>query len=648
MQDVMQQIVDYSKETVAGYEGVLRAHDADGFVALFGVDTAHEDDGRRAVLAALAIERRALQLGVSLRIGVGAGLLVVTRVGGIQPSSYSVVGETLRAADLLQQFAAPGSILIDETIYRGIDRHIAAEETPSAPPGIRAFRVIGMLGAAGSVWPQRRTLVPFVGRDQETAILRSLGDRAGAGHGQVVSVIGEPGMGKSRLAYEFVQALRQSGCEFDVIEGRCVSYGSRIPYLPVVDLIRGRCGINDADPPDVIREALDRGANGRALSPECVGLLLRLLGIVDDSAKTASPDVIKEKTFDALRRLLLRPAQCPLVIVVEDLHWIDRTSEEFLMTLVERVGGAHVLLLATHRPGYCAPWLDRAYVTQIALSPLDAAASAQLVESIALSASVGSDVSSAILRRGEGNPFFLEELARSVAERGTGSRTIPDTVQGVIMARLDRLPADAKQLLQCAAVLGREAPMRELARVPCAANLDASLRDLCRQDFLYERIEGDETVFVFKHALTQDVAYDSLLSRRRRELHLEAARMLEDLYRDRLDEITERLAHHYVRTDLVLETVTWLVRAADRAARVYANAEAILHLELAARRVQRLAEGEDRDRLTIDVALRHAQSLYFLGRFRESVDVLLPHEARVSRLNDDRTGGAYAFWLAHM
>src|SRR6185503_9254290 len=179
-------------------------------------------------------------------------------------------------------------------------------------------------------------------------------------------------------------------------------------------------------------------------------------------------------------------------------------------------------------------------------------------------------------------------------------------------------------------------------------DLDDALRELCQQEFLYERAGGDALAFVFKHALTQDVAYDSLLSRRRRELHHTAARALEKLYPDRLEEMTATIAYHYARTDLVEEAVTWLVRAAERAARVYANAEAILHLDLAARRVQRLPEGPDRDRRMLDVALGQAHSLYFLGRFRESVDVLAPHAARVARLNDAALAARYSFWLAHM
>ena len=376
-----------------------------------------------------------------------------------------------------------------------------------------------------------------------------------------------------------------------------------------------------------------------------------LIGLVDETtgADISSPEAVKARTFEVLRLLFLKAsATRPLVIVAEDVHWIDRTSEEFLATLVGQLVASRILLIATYRPGYRAPWMERSYVTQVTIGPLDTGESARLLGSVAGAQHIAAEMSSVILQRGEGNPFFIEELARTVVEQGAGDQMIPETVQGVIMARLDRLPDAAKQLLQTASVVGREAPLRLLARLWRGRDLDAPLVDLCRQEFIYERAGGDEPVFVFKHALTQDVAYDSLLSRSRREVHLEAARALEELYGDRLEEMTATLAYHYARTDLIDDAVTWLVRAAERAARVYANAEAILHLDLAARRLQRLPEGEDRDRRMLDVALRHAHSLYFLGRFRESVDVLLPHEARVSRLDDPALSGAYAFWLAHM
>jgi tetratricopeptide (TPR) repeat protein len=383
---------------------------------------------------------------------------------------------------------------------------------------------------------------------------------------------------------------------------------------------------------------------------ECAPWLLRVIGGIDTSGalEAISPEAVKARTFDALRTLLFKAAKrTPLLIAVEDIHWIDSTSEEFLTTLVERLAGASIMIVTTCRPGYRLPWLDRSYLAQMTLRPLTATDSAQLVDFAVREEPLPAAASAAIVAKGEGNPFFLEELARTVVERGADSTAIPETVQGVIMARLDRLPDAAKHVLQTAAVLGREVPLRQLDRVWRGGDYAIELAELCRFEFLYEKPGADEPVVIFKHALTQDVAYDSLLARTRRELHLRAAEALVVLYGDR-DDLAATLAYHYARTDLVDDAVRWLLRAADRAARVYANAEAILHLDLAARRLQRLPEQPGRDRRMLEVALRHAQSLYFLGRFRDSVAVLLPHEARLARLDEPGLTAAYSFWLAHM
>ncbi|HUG53584.1 MAG TPA: hypothetical protein VMR21_08280, partial [Vicinamibacteria bacterium] len=338
----------------------------------------------------------------------------------------------------------------------------------------------------------------------------------------------------------------------------------------------------------------------------------------------------------------------PLLVVLEDLHWIDRTSEEFLGSLVERLPGARIGLLTTARTGYRAPWMDRSYATQVTLKPLGARDSAELIEAVAGDAAFPRSVCDAILEKAEGNPFFLEELARSVVEHGPEARLIPDTIQGVIMGRVDRLPERAKRLLQTAAVIGREVPRRLLAAVwEAGEGFEPELAELCRLEFLYERPGGD-AVYVIKHALTQEVAYDSLLARVRLAMHEKVARALREVHADRLDEVAASLAYHYARTDLVDEAVTWLVRVADQAARVYANAEAILHLDLARRRLERLPEDSHRDRRMIEVAIRHAHSLYFLGRFHESVEVLLRQEARLARTGDPALAAAWSFWLAHM
>jgi tetratricopeptide (TPR) repeat protein len=435
-----------------------------------------------------------------------------------------------------------------------------------------------------------------------------------------------------------------------VLEGRCVSYGSNIPYLPLADLIRTHCGVRESDPPETTRLAVESSCRNHEVPSESGSWLLRLIGGSDTSSalEALSPEAVKARTFDALRTLFFKAAtRTPLLITLEDIHWIDRTSEEFLATLVERLAGASIMIVTTSRPGHRVPWLDRSYSGHITLRPLTTADSARLVDYVVGEQPLAEAASAKIVEKGEGNPFFLEELARTVVERGADSTVIPETVQGVIMARVDRLPEAAKHLLQTASVMGRELPLRLLDRVWRGGEYASELAELCRLEFLYEKHGAGEPAVIFKHALTQDVVYDSLLARTRRELHLRTAEALVALHGER-DDLAATFAYHYVRTDLVDEAVRWLTRAADRAALAYANAEAVLHLDLAARRLQRLPETPDRDRRMLNVALRHAHSLYFLGRFRESVEVLLPHEARLARLDEPAMTAAYSFWLAHM
>lgn len=655
MQQFIEQARTAAREEINRYDGVITQVLPDGLVAVFGAREVHEDDARRAVLAARGITGRVAHIApplesegdrVSTCVGLATGALVINQVNA--PSQYTAVGEAVRTAALLQQFGGPGLILADEATERAVRKHFVTEAAGQVGH-IAAFRVSDIRSRPQAA-DGGRTLAGFIGREHERFMLDGLFAQVLSGSGHAVTVVGEPGVGKSRLVAETTRGMSSRSEPVTVLEGRCVSYGSLVPYLPMSELVRSHCGVTDRDAPDVVRNAVDGAIREHGLPPDTQPWLLRLIGLVDDAGDALSPEAIKRRTFDALRALLLKAAvRRPLVVIVEDVHWIDRTSEEFLATLVAQLTAARLLLIATSRPGYRPPWMDRSYVTQVTIAPLNAGDSARLLAAVAAGQPIEAEVSSAILKRGEGNPFFLEELARAVLAQADAATAIPETVQGVIMARLDRLPDAAKRLLQTASVLGREVPLRVLARVwEDNAPFDAEIAELCRQEFLYERPGTDETIYVFKHALTQDVAYDSLLARRRRQLHLAAARAIEAIHAERPDEVASTLAYHYARTDLIDEAATWLVRAASQAARVYANAEAILHLDLAARRLQRLPEGPLRDRRIVDVALAHAHSLYFLGRFRESVDVLVPHAARVARLNDPAIAASYAFWLAHM
>jgi class 3 adenylate cyclase/tetratricopeptide (TPR) repeat protein len=651
--DLMAKLATIVGDEAARYEGILRQSRTDELIAVFGARIVHEDDARRAVLAALAIQHGLTRLMPGkapderpvARIGIDTGPVVVSRHADARGVEYSTIGETLRIADLLHQNADADTILISDATRQAVERHVDVIPTNIVINGLTAFRVIGPSPAKVHRSPRlARTLAPYVGRRHELGLLDNLAKRAREGQGHVVSVVGEPGMGKSRLLHEFARTVS----DIRLLEGRCVSYGSLVPYLPLVNMVRTCCAVSEDDSVEDVRRAVRSTTRDINVPQDADVWLLRLLGLLEGSVESVSPEAVKQRTFDSLRALLLQAARRPLVIVVEDVHWIDRTSEEFLTNLIERLVAVPVLLIVTSRPGYRARWMELSYGTQISMTPLDAIDSETLIDAVARDKGLPDDASAAILRKAEGNPFFLEELAHAVIEHGPEHR-IPDTVQGVIMARMDRLPDAAKKALQAASVLGREVPLRLLERVWHGASEVASeLGELSRLDFLYERVGGDEPVLFFKHALTQDVAYDSLLEHRRRDLHLEAARALEELYPDRMEEMTATLAYHYARTDLIEEAVTWLIRAADQAARVYSNEEAILHLDLARRRVERLPEGAERDRRALEIALQQAHSLYFLGRWKESVEELLSHEARAARLNDAGLTAMLFFWLGHM
>ncbi len=666
MHDLLDRFFELALAEVHRYEGTVNQFLGDGFMALFGAPLAHEDDARRAVLAALGIQRRLeahASLGpgspqtVRVRMGINTGFVVVGRIGDNLRMDYTAVGDTTNLAARLQQAAEPGQVLLSDATHRLVSGVARAERIDALPvkgrsEPVTAWRLTG-LGPRRSSLEERpaRELGEFVGRQREVGVLHDLFAQVLAGEGQVVGVVGEPGMGKSRLLHEFGAGL--AGQRVTLLEGRCVSYGSSIPYLPLVDLLRHNCGIVESDGADAVVAKVNDGLRGVGLAPtEWARYVLHLLGVREggDGLDALSPEAIKSRTFEALRQLALRGSRLrPIVFVVEDLHWIDRTSEDYLASLVESLTATHILLLMTYRPGYRPPWMDRSYATQITLRPLGRQDALTVVRSIVSEAPLSSTLSETILGRAEGNPFFLEELALSVAGQRGAEQAIPDTVQGVITARIDRLSEETKRLLRTASVLGREFSLKLLDRIWDGGDaLQPHLLELKRLEFVYERAGGEEPVYVFKHALTQDVAYDGLLTPRRQALHGAGARALEELFADRLEEVYGALAFHYGRSEDADKAVEYLLRMADKAARVYANAEALVHLADALVHLERRPRGGEHDRIVIEIALRQGFSLYFLGRFEESVDLLLRHQEPLAALDDPDLAGRFHFWLAHM
>jgi tetratricopeptide (TPR) repeat protein len=590
-------------------------------------------------------------------MGLNTGLVVVGKIGDNLRMDYTAVGDTTHLAARLQQLAEPGTILVSDATRRLVQTEVLVEavgplQVKGKTEPIMAYTVVA-LGPRRSRFgkAEGRTLTPFVGRQRELAHLQELLAQAEGGRGQVVGIVGEPGVGKSRFLYEFHQSL--AGRRVTYLEGRCLSYGGAIPYLPVLDILRENCGITDTDTPEAIAEKVRFGLQEVGMNPEeWAPYLLHLVGVKEGTAQLAvlSPEAIKTRTFETLRQMSLKGSRRrPLIFVVEDLHWIDKTSEDYSASLVESLAGAPILLLASYRPGYRPPWLEKSYATQMALRPLSPPDSLKLVQSTLQRETFAEPVAQVILGKAEGNPFFLEELTRAVEEHGGlgPSLAVPDTIQEVLMARIDRLPDEPKRLLQTASVLGREFSLRLLGAIwEGPGGLEAHLRELTRLEFLYEQSGGEEPVYVFKHALTQDVAYESLLTSRRGALHAAAGQAIERLFADRLEEVDDRLAHHYSKTDQSGKAAEYLTRFAEKAARAYAHAEAVAALEEAFGHLERLPS-QGRDRHLIDLLLRQARSFYFLGRFQETLDLLLPQEERLAQLGDPSLSSPYYFWLGH-
>ncbi len=645
--------LDLVVEKIATFGGRLEELAATGVVAAFGLEPV-EDAPRRAAHAAMAILRgtqRARTEGeaVDIRLAIHVGEVVVGQASGTAEMALESKQESWALLGALVAQAEPNSIVVSEAAVQFLEPRfdLLPGEAGPALPG-RTYRLVGL---EPSALEPRRRLARFVGRARELELVQSQFAAAGRGHGQVVGIVGEAGIGKTRLVTEFRQALGSDGI---CLEAHCVSYGTAIPYLPLLGMVRSACGLQDGDAPETLAAKVRDRLGAVGLHGEAgAASLLHLLGVKTDTEALGalSPEALQARTFETLRQLILRASRHqPLALVVENLHWIDRASEEFLASLVDVVPGASILLLFTYRPGYRPPWSDKSYATQIALQPLAPRDSLALVRSVVPVATVSDPLAETILARAEGNPFFLEELVLAIAERPPDAAppAVPATVQDVLLARISRLTQEGKWALQTAAVLGREVPLDLLRAIWAGPGpLEPQLRELTRLEFLHGHGGLEEPVYFFKHALTRDVAYESLLPSRRRELHAAAGEALERLYAGRLEEIADRLAHHFARADRAPKAVAYLVRVAERAARTYAHTAAAAVLREALRQAERLPAEEREGQLTT-LTLRLAHSLYFLGQFPEALDLLLRRREQAARLTDPALAAAWHFWLGYM
>jgi len=623
-------------EAVHHYEGTVNQVMGDGIMALFGAPIAHEEHAVRACYAALRMQQRVgeyaqevhrtLSVPVHIRVGLNSGEVVVRSISSDLHMDYTAIGQTTHLAARMEQMAMPGTILLPSETLSLVEGYVLTRALGPRPvKGMEAPLEVYELVSASPIRSRlhaaaARGLTRFVGRDSEITQLANARDRARTGSGQLVAVVGEPGIGKSRLYWEFIRSHLTEG--WLVLESTSVSYGKATAYLPVIDLLRAYFKIGERDEARVVREKV----TGKLLTldenlrPTLVPLLV-LLGapVPDQSWEGLGAVERRHRTFDAIKHLVLRESRVqPVVLLFEDLHWIDDETQGLLDTLVESLPTARVLLLVNYRPEYRHAWGGKSSYTQLRIDPLGATSAAELLDGLLGASRSLEPLKRLLLDRTEGNPFFLEESVRTLVESGVlvGERGsfrlaraldithVPATVQAVLAARIDRLPPPVKHLLQSAAVIGKTVALTLLETVAemAALELRRGLAQLQAAEFLYETSLFPELEYTFKHALTLEVAYQSLLRERRRTLHAGVLAALEAGSREQGPVSVEVLAHHAVRGELWEPAASYLYRAGAKAQAEARYRPAVDFYEAAVDALQRLGEVAD-PRLELDVYL---------------------------------------------
>jgi class 3 adenylate cyclase/tetratricopeptide (TPR) repeat protein len=679
-------------DAVHRYEGTVNQVMGDGIMVLFGAPLAHEDHAVRACYAALAIQeamqghaeqaRHTHGIEVQIRVGLNSGEAVVRAMGSDLHLDYTAIGQTTHLAARMEQLARPGTILLTAETWRLVEGYFDVKPLGAVPvkgltTPVQAYELLrAEAGRSRLQIAAARGLTPFVGHQTELATLRHVLDRVAEGHGEVVALVGEPGAGRSRLIYEFIH--RQLPPDWLTIESRAASFGQGMPYLPVLELLKTYFQLVDRDDPRQVREQLASKllAMDATLRP-MLSPLLALLNVSPEDPQWPALDAAqrRQQTLEAVKRLLLRQSQIqPLLLVVEDLHWIDAGTQAILDTLVESLPAARLLLLVSYRPEYEHSWSGKTYYTQLRVDPLPPKDSATLLEAL-----LGENLSLAALKqrlieRTEGNPLFLEESVRTLVEtqvlvgersayrlvqarrrtsvhespelvgeravyhlmKATESIRVPATVQAVLAARIDRLPAGEKGLLQTAAVIGAEVPFSLLQAITGRPEeaLRRSLGHLQAAELLYESRLFPEVIYLFKHALTHEVAYNSLLQEHRRTLHRQIIKTLEHLYSDRLAEQVERLAHHTQRGEVWDKAVGYCRQAGARAEARAAFREAVTYFEQALEALGHLPETVETKELALELRLDLAEALIPLGVYGRSRALLGAAETLARRLGD--------------
>jgi class 3 adenylate cyclase/tetratricopeptide (TPR) repeat protein len=676
---ILEPVLDRMVDAVHHYEGTVNLVMGDGIMALFGAPVAHEDHAVRACYAALRMQeairrftgelRHSHGLEVQIRVGLNSGAVVVGAIGSDLQMDYTAVGQTTHLAARMEQLAAPGTVRLTADTLRLAEGYIAVKPLGPMPVKgvlhlVEVYELTGAAELRGRLHAaQARGLTHFVGRQNEIAQMQGALAQARAGQGQITAVVGEPGVGKSRLFFEFVHSNHMDG--WLVVEASSVSYGKATPYLPLIDLLKAYFKIDQFDNARAVRAKV----TGQMLEldealKEAVPAVLWLIEALapDDPFLTLAPQQRRQRTLAAVKRLLLRESQLqPLFLIFEDLHWIDAETQAFLDDLINSVPTAAMVLAVNYRPEYSHGWGGKTCYRQLRIDPLPVAGAEELLRAL-----IGDDASveplkRLLIERTEGNPLFLEESVRALIEtadlvgepgayrlaRAAGTIQVPPTVQTILASRIDRLSAEHKQLLQAASVVGKDValPLLEaVADMPGDAFREG-LAQLQAAEFIYETQLFPDIEFTFKHALTHEVAYGSLLAERRRALHAAIVDAIERLYGPQLTEHVEILAHHAMRGRVTDKAVHYLRKAAAKAAARSANREAVEFFMAALENVKALPRSDETLAAELNICIQMGPALIALkGASSTEVENLYLRARDLVDQLDDATQRVPALW----
>ena len=651
------------------YEGTINQFTGDGVMALFGAPVAHEDHAQRACHGALSIQKAMGEYGdkiekdtgveFKMRVGLNSGPVIVGAIGDDLRMDYTAVGDTTNLGSRMESKAKPGTILVSGTTHKLVRdffefKTLGKVEVKGKKEPQEAFELIKTgevetrIGASVA-----KGLTRFVGRKNSMATLLDVFDKVKSGSGQVVGLLGEAGVGKSRLLLEMRNTLPQG--KYSYLEGRCLQYGGSMAYLPLLDILRSYFDIKEGDREFLIKKKMeekifDLDEKLKGVIPPFQSLLS--LKVDDEDFSRLEPKEKREKTFEAIRDILVRGSQeRPLILTVEDIHWIDKTSEEFLNYMIGWLPNSPIMLLLLYRPEYTHPWGSKSYYTKVGLDQLGTDSSGELVKAILEEGEVAPELRQLILNRAAGNPLFMEEFTHTLLENGSIERKdekyvlrgkasqiqVPDTIQGIIAARLDRLEDNLKRTMQVASVIGRDFAFRILQTITgMREGLKSNLLNLQGLEFIYEKNLFPELEYIFKHALTQEVAYNSLLLKRRKEIHAKIGRAIEELYAERLEEFYEMLAYHYSRSDRLEKACRYSRLSGEKAEGNYSHREAYGFYKDAIDLLNKLPETVENKKEKMEILDLIVPPLAFLGYPEGTLDLLQEGERLSKELGDER------------